>query len=302
MRISTSEVLDSLHQMKLINPVDEQQFRSMLRSNFAKSMREVQHFDRLYHLFFHEMRIDTSDIRQAADYSTEINMTGDALKKIPHDNPIYDAVVDFLQGNPMALLREMRRIRTEEDVTMLRFNLGPLGNRLNVMLQINKAASAAKALVEDHYMETDSSAARELAAYFEERVNAARSMLVYEPQQGESGTRKIKMEEQKLKGLGEKSFSSFTRREVEEMREAIDKMVRKLKNIVSRRYAVRNREASISKNTARIGQIQRGSGGRQIPPPSETQKPHCHALRCVRFRLGGGAFHAESALRPAGLL
>ena len=251
MRISTSEVLDSLHQMKLINPVDEQQFRSMLRSNFAKSMREVQHFDRLYHLFFHEMRIDTSDIRQAADYSTEINMTGDALKKIPHDNPIYDAVVDFLQGNPMALLREMRRIRTEEDVTMLRFNLGPLGNRLNVMLQINKAASDARTLVEDHYRKTDASAGRKLAAYFEERVSAARSMLVYEPQQGESGTRKTKTEEQKLKGLGEKSFSSFTRQEVEEMREAIDKMVRKLKNIVSRRYAVRNRGSIDIKKTLR---------------------------------------------------
>ena len=118
MRISTSEVLDSLHQMKLINPVDEQQFRSMLRSNFAKSMREVQHFDRLYHLFFHEMRMDTSDIRQAADYSTEINMTGDALKKIPHDNPIYDAVVDFLQGNPMALLREMRGFERKKRATV----------------------------------------------------------------------------------------------------------------------------------------------------------------------------------------
>jgi len=51
MRISTSEVLDSLKQMRLIDPTDEQQFRSLLRSNFAKSMRDVQHFDRLYHLF-----------------------------------------------------------------------------------------------------------------------------------------------------------------------------------------------------------------------------------------------------------
>lgn len=51
MRISTSEVLDSLKQMQLIDPTDEQQFCSLLRSNFAKSIRDVQHFDRLYHLF-----------------------------------------------------------------------------------------------------------------------------------------------------------------------------------------------------------------------------------------------------------
>ncbi|MFZ2396932.1 MAG: VWA domain-containing protein [Smithella sp.] len=251
MRVSTSEVLDSLNQMKLINPTDESQFRSLLRANFAKSMRDVQHFDRLYHLFFHEMRMDTTDIKQAASYAGQIKKAAGILKQMPHDDAVYDAVVDFMQGNPMSLLREMRRIQTEEEVTMLRFNLGPLGNRLNVMIQINKAASAAKDLVEDNYAKTDSVAGRELAAYFEERVAAARSILAYEPHQGDSGTRKTKPEEQKIKGLGEKSFSSFTREEVEEMREAIDKLVRKLKNIVSRRYAVRNRGSIDVKKTLR---------------------------------------------------
>ncbi|MGB5219115.1 MAG: VWA domain-containing protein [Smithella sp.] len=251
MRVSTSEVLDSLNQMKLIDPTDERQFCSLLRSNFAKSMRDVQHFDRLYHLFFHEMRMETADIRQAVSYSDQIKQAVEALKRLPHDNPIFDAVVDFLQGNPMALLQEMRRIQNEEEAAMLRFNLGPLGNRLNVMLQINKAASAAQALVEEHYAKTDSVAARELADHFEERVNTARSMLVYEPDQVETGTRKTKTEEQKLRGLGEKSFSSFTREEIEEMRDTIDKLVHKLKNIVSRRYVIRNRGSIDVKKTLR---------------------------------------------------
>jgi len=51
MRVSTSEVLDSLKQLRLISPTDEPQFRSLLRANFAKSIKDVQHFDRLYHLF-----------------------------------------------------------------------------------------------------------------------------------------------------------------------------------------------------------------------------------------------------------
>jgi uncharacterized protein len=173
------------------------------------------------------------------------------LKQMPHDNPVYDAVVDFLQGNPLALLREMRRIQTEEEVTMLRFNLGPLGNRLNVMLQINKAASSANALVEENYAKTDSAARHDLTAYFAERVAAARSILMYEPRPGDISTKKTKTDEQKFKGLGEKSFSSFTREELEEMREAIDKLVRKLKNIVSRRYSVRNRGNLDVKKTLR---------------------------------------------------
>jgi len=98
LRISTSEVLDSLNQLQLINPTEEQQFRSLLRANFAKSMRDVQHFDRLYYLFFHEMRMDTADMKQAVSYSDTIKKVAKFLKQMPHDNPIYDAVVDFLPG------------------------------------------------------------------------------------------------------------------------------------------------------------------------------------------------------------
>ena len=76
-------------------------------------------------------------------------------------------------------------------------------------------------------------------------------MLTYEPRPGDAGTKKIKTDEQKLKGLGEKSFSSFTREEIDEMREAIEKLVRKLKNIVSRRYALRNRGSIDVKKTLR---------------------------------------------------
>ena len=190
-------------------------------------------------------------MKQAVSYSDTIKKVAKFLKQMPHDNPIYDAVVDFLQGNPLALLREMRRIQTEEEVTMLRFNLGPLGNRLNVMLQINKAAHAARDLVAENYAKTDSVARRDLTAYFAERVAAARSILMYEPRPGDISTKKINSYEQRLKGLGEKSFSSFTREELEEMREAIDKLVRKLKNIVSRRYSVRNKGNLDVKKTLR---------------------------------------------------
>jgi len=251
LRISTSEVLDGLNQMRLVDPTDEQQFRSLLRANFAKSMRDVQHFDRLYHLFFHEMRMDTVDMKQAASHSDLIKKIASFLKQMPHDNPVYDAVVDFLNGNPLALLREMRRIQTEEEVTMPRFNLGPLGNRLNVMLQINKAASAANALVEENYAKSNSAARHDLTSYFAERVATARSILMYEPRPGDISTKKTKTDEQKLKGLGEKSFSSFTREELEEMRDAIDKLVRKLKNIVSRRFSIRDRGNLDVKKTLR---------------------------------------------------
>ena len=253
LRVSTSEVLDSLKQLQLIDPTDELQFRALLRANFAKSLRELQHFDRLYHLFFHEMRINAGDMQQAASQIDQIRKATDLLREKPHDNPVYDAVVDFLAGNPMPLLAEMRRIHSESDdsTSPARFNFGPLASRFNVLLQINAAATTAAALLENNDLELDSQSRRDLSAHFDERIEAARSILMYEPRPGDTGTRKVKTYEQRLKDLGEKAFSSFTREEVEEMREAIDKLVRKLKNIVSRRFAVRDRGNLDVKKTLR---------------------------------------------------
>jgi uncharacterized protein with von Willebrand factor type A (vWA) domain len=74
---------------------------------------------------------------------------------------------------------------------------------------------------------------------------------MYEPRPGDKSTKKIKTHEQRLKELGEKNFSSFTRQELEEMREAIEKLVRKLKNTVSRRFAVKDRGNLDVKKTLR---------------------------------------------------
>jgi len=253
LRVSTSEVLDSLQQLQLIDPTDELQFRALLRANFAKSLRELQHFDRLYHLFFHEMRINAGDMQQAANQADQIRKAVKLLNEKPHDNPIYDAVTEFLAGNPLPLLAEMRRIHTESEApsSPTRFNFGPLASRFNVLMQITAAASAASALIEDNVLKMDAQARRNLSDHFDERLEAARSILMYEPRPGDTGTKKVKAYEHRMKDLGEKAFSSFTRQEVEEMREAIDKLVRKLKNIVSRRFAVRDRGNLDVKKTLR---------------------------------------------------
>ena len=60
LRVSTSEVLDCLNQLELVDILDEPQFAAVLRANFAKSRREQFHFNRLYELFFHELRQESN--------------------------------------------------------------------------------------------------------------------------------------------------------------------------------------------------------------------------------------------------
>src|ERR1035437_2853496 len=253
LRISTAEILDFLNQLQLIEVTNELQFRATLRANFAKSMREINHFDRLYHLFFHEMRVDAPDVMQSEALAEQIRQVTNIIKKKPHDNPMFDAVVDFIAGNPLEFLKEMRRIQTASDseVHPTRFNFGPLADCFNIMIQITSTTAAIAQLLQDPSLDVSSTAPNDLAVHFTQRLNDARSILLYEPRPGDKNTKIIKTYEQRLKELGERPFSSFTSQELEEMREAIDKLVRKLKNNVSRRFAVKHRGNLDVKKTIR---------------------------------------------------
>jgi uncharacterized protein with von Willebrand factor type A (vWA) domain len=107
------------------------------------------------------------------------------------------------------------------------------------------------ALMDKNPLGFDESARRAMVEYFEKHLSSARSMLTFEPMTGNENIKRNQTYEQTLKKLGEKSFSSFTQQELEEMRDAIDRLVRKLKNMVSRRFAVKNRGSLDVKKTIR---------------------------------------------------
>ena len=112
LRASTSEVLDCIQQLQLIDVTDEPQFKAVLRANFAKNLREQSKFDRLYHLFFKELREDESISHSdvLADRMDEIMQT---LKKKFDEQEGYEPIIDFLSGDPLEYLQELRRIMTE---------------------------------------------------------------------------------------------------------------------------------------------------------------------------------------------
>jgi uncharacterized protein with von Willebrand factor type A (vWA) domain len=253
LRVSTSEVLDCLNHLRLINLASEAQFSAALRANFAKSYRERALFNRLYHLFFHEMRSETPDLTGTGMQSQKAARALLALQQHPHSDPVYDAVTDFLAGNPQGLLREMRRIDTESDTgaAPTRFNFGPLAARFNVLMQITRAGGVIDAIAADASSGMSESERRAVAEDLRRRLDLARDILMREMRPETDSVLQIKSKEQRIRNLGERAFSSFSPEELSEMREVINKLVRRLKNIVSRRFAVRDRGALDVKKTLR---------------------------------------------------
>ncbi len=252
LRISTSEVLDCLTQVELVDILDEQQFTAVLRANFAKSRREQHHFDRLYHLFFHELRQDES-IAHSDALGAQIQETLDNLPLAPNGNPSYQAVLDFLQGNPLQFLEQMRQALAgqEGQGAAMGANLGAVVRRLELMLQINAFESALLHYFNERRGKINWETRRDLMEHFNARMQSARRLIAQERLQYDDGTAKKRSYKKHLDRLGEVHFASLTQKEVEEMREVIEQLVRKLKDTVSRRFASRNRGILDVKKTLR---------------------------------------------------
>jgi len=275
LRISTSEVLDCLNQLKLVDILDEAQFEAALRANFAKSRREQFHFDRLYELFFHELRQEPN-IAHADSLAEQMRDMLQALFPEPNGNSAMQALLDFLGGDPLLFLQRLQQgfLEGEGKGGGMGANLGPMIQRLELMLQMNALEDALLKYLTDQRDRLHWETRRDLKELFEARLASARRLLTGQTRHREDDRRVVDSYQQHLERLGEVHFASLTQKEVEGMREVIEQLVRKLKDIASRRHAVKNRGTLDVKKTLR-----RAAGYQGIPvelffrsrPPRKTK-------------------------------
>lgn len=252
LRISSAEVLDCCKQVEYIDICDEELFKSVLKANFAKSRRDQGKFDHLYHLFFHELRSDISMPHSDSLASTMQTILESVQENLDGDEA-FPAILDFLNGNPLRYLEQIRNIQTQEAETSQGVNssFAPLVRRLEIMSQINAIGTAIERFLANNRSTISWENRSALNSHFKDRLENARRMLREDPEQQIDEFSTGTSYEQYMGELGEKSFFSLTRREIEEMRDVIEELVRKLRDTVQRRYAKNSRGALDIKKTLR---------------------------------------------------
>ena len=252
LRVSTSEVLDCLHHLERIDPLAEPQFKSVLRANFAKSRREQAHFERLYQLFFHELRQDPS-IARSPELAPAIQAILQSLRPAAGADPVLQALIDFLAGDPGGLAERLPAADVGGWPPGAASSGGGSagGRRLELAERIRMLEAQLEQALAGRRDELGWEERRDLAGHFQDRLNAVRRLLgePFEtpalPQERQRSMRHVADE------LGEVHFASLTPREVEAMREAIAQLVRRLKDRISRRNAARRRGVPDVKKTLR---------------------------------------------------
>lgn len=247
LRVSTSEVLDAARHLALVDPLEPREFKLAVRANFAKSRRDQSRFDYLFDLFFHGIGTDRDDALAPA-----IGRITQALRQSLSDDPMEQALVDFLDNDPLAFIDRIHALHTMEErpQKIFKSNMGQLSNKLGVMLRINAIKSRIMALLDqgDH---GDPGQAGALRDHFTERLDRAFALATEEPREHNDALKEKPQAANGTNLLKDKPFSNLSPLEVVEMRAVIEGLVRKLKDQVGRRFAVKNRGVIDIKKTLR---------------------------------------------------
>lgn len=254
LKISTSEVLDCMSHLKLIDLLDEPQFKTTLMANFVKTRRDMARFEEIYNLFFHEIMPEEKTGANSL-IRRDINETLEKLRQGAEKSDMMDALMEFLGGNPAPILAHMQSLYTREEekprASKIKNNMGQLATRLEIMLTLSNMKSKVMNLTGEMYNDAQSATKAEVDAYFERMLNRATDMLTGDPKPLNDSLIQTNSVEKRLSNLGDVSFSSLTPDDVEHMRSIIDQLVRKLKDAASRRYSAKNRGVLDVKKTLR---------------------------------------------------
>ena len=260
LRVSTAEVLDAAAHLQWIDFSDEAGFKAALKANFAKSRRDQGNFDRLYHLFFHEMQTDGASDPED-DKKDGQRALIDRLRAHPGlQTPLDSTLLDFLQGDPTAFLREIQNLEKQAEYSSpgLKSNLGQLSGRLSIMLRINAIRSAigqantgtgAGSGSGSGSGGTDGNAPAE--ARLLDRLDRARRMLTEDHRPNNDALKKVRSHETHFEEIGERAFAGLSPAEIVRMQDVVQKLVRKLKDRMGRRYAAGSRRYLDVKKTLR---------------------------------------------------
>jgi uncharacterized protein with von Willebrand factor type A (vWA) domain len=130
-------------------------------------------------------------------------------------------------------------------------NLGAVVGRLELMLQINAFENALMEFFNDQRGRMNWETRRDLLQHFNARLESARRLITKDRVRYDNGAEKPVSHKKHLDRLGEVHFASLSKKEVAQMREVIEQLVRKLKDTLSRRYASRDRGLLDVKKTLR---------------------------------------------------
>ncbi len=267
LRVSTVEVLDCLRNLALTDVLDEAQFATVLRSAFAKSHREQERFNELYHLFFHELReqLDTTSEPLEQHAETLRLALVDTDTDSDSDSSELAAIADFLMARPEAYLSLINSLSVPEPAEVAVGNqfgaaLGGMRRRMSVLMALDRMSPLLGEALTAQRDRIPYESRRALEDELRRRLGTARRLLLAADQPRRKAPVQQRATVADVYGeLGDTPFANLSPRELRRMRDTIAELVRKLRDSASRRHAARARGVPDMRQTLRAAMRTQGT-------------------------------------------
>src|SRR3989454_518363 len=222
LRVSLAESMDMLRALEVVGLPDRQTVRATLRATMVKRSVDLPTFETLFDLFFSGL--------------------ADAIKELTAATA---SALEMSEEEFQRFLEELKK-RLEEAGT----ELSPLARALAQALGLS-GLSMERARLKELLAGLSPADARRLEAYLDRRFQDLADMvksLVRGELQRQDVTRG---DQQRLQALAEKSFYYLSEEEIRRMQEAVTKLARRLRNVVSIRRKRARRGKFDSSDTMR---------------------------------------------------
>ncbi|OPY89862.1 MAG: VWA domain containing CoxE-like protein [Syntrophus sp. PtaU1.Bin208] len=230
LRVSTSEVINAVRCLELIDFAPEEPFRVALRTNFVKEAKDRELFDKIYDLYFHTLQIGADDMRSRALSNRLIDLVDTFSQEAQRADSTLE-FLDFLAGNRAAFLQELQKILDlEADAAELSFS--------DILSAIQKKVLHGRAdrLLTEKDLEGADIEKRSLDDLLLERLGIAGQMQADVPPAQKLPGADADHAPGRARNLEELPFFQLTREEAREVHLAIERLARKLRDLVARQY------------------------------------------------------------------
>jgi uncharacterized protein with von Willebrand factor type A (vWA) domain len=229
-RVSVSETMDALRGVTEIGVTDRSAFKAVLRATLVKDRKDVGAFDELFELFFNPssvLLVEKSDLEKKIA----------ALLKDAQDL-FSEEFMGIMQGDPKMMMELVGGMAQATNLKDIRFPMqsGYFFTKMSGMLSgmglDRELSDFIDFLRERGYLE-NGMGEQNVRGLFDARISDVKELIRSEIKKEQEKHRNPKKDEAVPDTVGERNFSELSEQEIEEMRDSVKALVRKIKDTLA---------------------------------------------------------------------
>ncbi len=229
-RVSVSETMDALRGVTEIGIADKGAFKAVLRATLVKDRKDIPNFNELFDLFFNPSSVLLTE-------KSELEKKIASLLKDAQDL-FSEEFMGIMQGDPKMMMQLVGGIAEATNLRDIRFPMqsGYFFTKMSGMLSgmglDRELSDFIDFLRERGYLE-NGMGEQNVRGLFDARVDTIKELIRGEIKKEQEKHRNPKKDQAVPDSMGERNFSELSEQEIEEMRDAVKALVRKIKDTLA---------------------------------------------------------------------